>query len=86
MCVCNNGSCIPVARAPICHFFSYLSGLGDDSVKLHVPHWLQSRSGVQEGKMKGPEERLSQGKEPEPEAVALARTLCSEGTRSEALR
>ena len=46
----------------------------------------EPRSGGQEGKMKGPEGRLSQGKEPEPEAVALARTLCSEGTRSEALR
>lgn len=76
----------PCGQGTICHFFSYLSGLGDDSEKLHVPHWLQSRSGVQEGKMKGPEGRLSQGKEPEPEAVALARTLCSEGTRSEALR
>lgn len=73
----NNGSCIPVARAPICYFFSYLSGLGDDSGKLHVPPWLQSRGGVQEVKIRGPERRLSGGKEPEPEAVALVRTLCS---------
>lgn len=63
-------------RAPICPFFSSLWGLGGGSGGYHAPHWLQSRGGVQEGKIKGPEDRLSQGNDVEPEAVTLVRILC----------